>query len=287
VRNLQLTVELLEILKVFEAHGIPALAYKGPSLAQYVYGSLALRQFGDVDILLHARDVPAARTLLVERNYLSSPWRLLVPGAFRFEYQHSLVRQPDEVTVELHWRVAPRSVAAAVGMEELWSRREGVSLLGVTVPTITGGDLVMVLCIHGSKHLWKRLEWLCGVAEVVRSGSVDWDRVIERSARLGSGRMLRLGLSLAHELLDAPLPELVLHQVRADPQVPSLAATVRARLFSELVSTAPRSEAPHSYYLRAKERVYDKLRYLYYEPLTRTVRRTARYADRLFASSRP
>jgi hypothetical protein len=99
--------------------------------------------------------------------------------------------------------------------------------------------------------------------------------------------MLRLGLSLAHELLDAPLPDYVLQQVAADPSLPSLAATVRERLFGKTASTEARSKVPHAFYLRAKERVPDKLRYLCYQPLTRTVRMTAKYADRLFAGSRP
>jgi hypothetical protein len=285
--NLQLAAELLEILKLFEARGIPALPYKGPVLAQCLYGTLALRQIGDIDILLHEGDVAAARALLVDRNYQSSHWRLSVPGALRFEYQHKLKRKQGGVLVELHWTIAPRSVAAALGLNELWDRREGVSLLGATVQTITGGDLLLVLCIHGSKHLWRRLEWICGVAELLRSGSVDWDRLIERSTQLGSGRMLRLGLSLAHELLDAPLPDAVLRQVRADPHVPALAASARARLFGEPVGMGTQSRVPHSFYLRVKERAYDKLRYLYYEPLTRAVRRTSSLADRLFTSGRP
>ena len=40
--NLFLTRELLRILNVFENHGIPAIPYKGPTVAN-IYGNLGLR----------------------------------------------------------------------------------------------------------------------------------------------------------------------------------------------------------------------------------------------------
>src|SRR5262245_10666576 len=49
--NVFLTTELLKLLTLFEAHGIPAIPFKGPVLAASVYGNLSLRQFGDLDIL--------------------------------------------------------------------------------------------------------------------------------------------------------------------------------------------------------------------------------------------
>src|SRR5262249_32026760 len=52
LNNLYLTGELLKALNLWETHGIAAIAFKGPTLAASVYGSLALRQSGDLDILL-------------------------------------------------------------------------------------------------------------------------------------------------------------------------------------------------------------------------------------------
>jgi hypothetical protein len=61
-RNLFLTQELLKLLTLFKTNGISAIPYKGPVLAVAVYGNLALRQFGDLDILVHKRDVLRAKT---------------------------------------------------------------------------------------------------------------------------------------------------------------------------------------------------------------------------------
>ena len=63
--SLLLTGELLQLLKRFEAQGIPAIPFKGPALAYFLYGDPALRQFDDIDIFLHQEDFPAAKQLLL------------------------------------------------------------------------------------------------------------------------------------------------------------------------------------------------------------------------------
>ncbi len=56
IRNFELTKELLEILSLLEKSDVDALAFKGPVLAQQLYGDLALREFGDLDILVSPSD---------------------------------------------------------------------------------------------------------------------------------------------------------------------------------------------------------------------------------------
>ena len=60
---------LLKILELCETHHIDAVSYKGPILAQSIYGSLALRYFGDIDLLVHQRDVKALKDLLLDAGY--------------------------------------------------------------------------------------------------------------------------------------------------------------------------------------------------------------------------
>jgi hypothetical protein len=68
-RNLFLTQKLLELLQAFESHGIPAIPYKGPTLAALIYGDLALRQIGDLDILVREPDYEKARRLLISKHF--------------------------------------------------------------------------------------------------------------------------------------------------------------------------------------------------------------------------
>jgi hypothetical protein len=61
LRNMFLVRELSTLLSMLDAHGIPAIPYKGPVLATSVYGNLALRQFRDLDVLLRAQDAARAK----------------------------------------------------------------------------------------------------------------------------------------------------------------------------------------------------------------------------------
>jgi hypothetical protein len=59
-KNLRFTAELIRILNCLESHGIAAIPFKGPTLAESVYGNLALREFSDLDILVRQSDFPRA-----------------------------------------------------------------------------------------------------------------------------------------------------------------------------------------------------------------------------------
>src|SRR5256884_8595675 len=66
---LWLTREMLRIIECFDGHGIRALAYKGPALAEILYGNVASRQFADFDILVLPDDLPKVRACLADLDY--------------------------------------------------------------------------------------------------------------------------------------------------------------------------------------------------------------------------
>src|SRR3712207_8653927 len=47
---------------------------------------------------------------------------------------------------------------------------------------------LLILCVHGTKHIWGRLSWICDVAELLRTQpDMDWEYVLDRkSTRLNS-----------------------------------------------------------------------------------------------------
>ena len=71
LRNLSLTRELLRLLNLFEVQGIFAISYRGPALAAFACGNLALRQFADLDILVRKHDAPRAKEVFISAGYRS------------------------------------------------------------------------------------------------------------------------------------------------------------------------------------------------------------------------
>jgi len=275
LHNLFLTRELLKLLNVFGAHGIPAVPYKGPVLAASVYGNLALRQFIDLDIMVHRHDVLEAKELLALLGYrpqhqLTSAQEAALLG---LRGQYVFTRDDGESTVELHWEVTEH-FSFSLDTERLWRRLEQIPLGGEIIPTLSPEDTLLILCAHGSKHLWERLGWICDIAELIRvSKNLRWEQTMAQARALGSERMLLVGLFLASELLGSVLPEEVSERVHADPIVRSLARQVSEQLFRDANNLPGLFKGAyfHPLHLMMQERIPNKIRYCIRAATTQTV----------------
>jgi hypothetical protein len=272
VRNLSLTGELLRLLEAFEARGIPAVPYKGPALAISAYSNLALREFIDLDILVHRQDVARAKEVLASMGYRAR-YRLsrAQEEAFlRSKYEHPFTRDDGKVVVELHWELAERHFLS-FDNERLWERLEPISLAGKDIPTFSPEDTLLILCVHGAQHAWERLGWVCDVAELIhaRQEEMGWENIMAQASALGGERMLLLGLYLASDLLGVALPERVAQRVQADSTAKALAEWTSEQHFRE-TSTRPAellegykgAPAFHTLHLRVKESLREKIRYV-------------------------
>jgi hypothetical protein len=235
-RNLFDTRELLKLLAAMDQHGIRAVPYKGPVLAARAYGDVALRTFIDLDILVHERDILRAKELLLARGFETLKTELSreqEEARLRTRDQKDIVfLHPDlSIRVELHWRIASL-FHFAVDNNLLWSRLETITLGGSEVSVIDAADMLLILCVHGAKHSFKRLQWICDIAELIRANpNLDWDHVVDQASKARSIRMLHLGLLLASGLLGAKIPRELMLKIEADAEVKSIAARILTLLF--------------------------------------------------------
>ena len=261
-RNLFLTAELFRVMDTLSANGIPSIPYKGPVLASVVYGDLSLRQFADLDLIVPADDVVKARALLVARGY--RPERQIpdqqLRASIQAEQDITLLHDGLGINLEIHWGVSTERDPIHIRPEWLWRDLATCTIAGRSVRTFTREDLLLILCIHGAKHRWERLAWLCDIAEIVRSRTtLDWDRAVENAALMGAKRILFLGLSLAGELLGAEPPVHVRKAIEVDPVVKVLANQVKDWLFIEDPVALDLGER-EQFFMRLRERRADRLR---------------------------
>ncbi|HEX5734934.1 MAG TPA: nucleotidyltransferase family protein [Blastocatellia bacterium] len=260
-RNLFLTARLLEILDLFERNGIQAIPYKGPVLAASVYGNLSLREFCDLDILVRRREVERASRLLPSLGYRLdlelTDWQ---QSSYIDDYcEHQFRHRVNETLVELQWAIVPPYFRIPLEYEGLWERAVSVEVAGRNVPALCPEDLLLVLCIHGGKHQWETLEWVCGVAELIRvHKEIDWARVVEHSIEIHARRVLFLGLSLAARLAGAPIPRWLWRRVEDDVAVRRLTHQVYRDLFSEAEQPAALFQRS-LFHLKSKERWEDRV----------------------------
>jgi hypothetical protein len=228
-RNLLFTGELLRLLENFRDNGIPIAAFKGPVLAEAVYGDLSLREFVDLDIFIHEEDTCRAEQVLNSTGY-----QCHIPGkeyrtAFFAYYGQQPFRGRTGVLVDLHWRLASKNIALPIDSNAAWGRLRELTVAGRTIPTLAPEDLAPFLAAHGTMHGWGSLIWVCDFAELLRKHrDIDWHAIFERAQRARSSRPLLLAILLASTLLDAPAPAELLTKAQVNSTVTALAS--RAQL---------------------------------------------------------
>jgi Uncharacterised nucleotidyltransferase len=266
-RNLFLTAELLTLLKLFQEAQIRALPLKGPVLAAVAYGNPLLRHFGDLDILMPREDILKAKEILVRRGY-QPKYKLTYSeeaAYLRSHHDYKFVNTTDGVAIDIQWGITQWSFAFPIAFEDVWKRHEEVSLVGATARNLSLEDSLLILCVHGAKHRWEQLRWICDIAELVKTHQerIEWERLMEQARARGGARIVLLGLFLAHHLFNTVLPEHIVRRIHDDPQMKFLVHDVNESLFgdpSRLVSFY--QERPF-FYLRARERVRDKVALLW------------------------
>ena len=235
MRNLVLTAELFTILNLFRSEGISAIPYKGPVLAAQAYGDVALRDFEDLDIILRQRDMAKANEIMTSLGYRPKyPWILsaeatasLVPGEYNYR------DEPRRMMIELHTERTLRHFPLPPDLDDLASRLVPVSVGGRDLLTFSPDDMLLLLCIHGSKDFWERLSWIADVAEFVQAyPALNWDVCLRRAQSWRAQRMLNVGLALAVRFFNPQLPLEISSRVRADSAAQSVASQVERRLLA-------------------------------------------------------
>jgi hypothetical protein len=254
-RNLFLTGRLVELMRLLATHDIRAIAYKGPAIAAVAYGNINLRQFWDLDVLVDPRDYYRARDLLISR------------GGYRLRenwgWECSLIDGTGIVFVDLHRYIAPDVWPGSLWFDRLWMRRAHTASAG-GLQTLSAEDMLVVLTVQLRKDAQElRLSKVCDIAELLRvRPTLDWDAVSAAARRLGCERALSFALTIARELLGAPVDAAVMRW-GGNPQMKPLIEYVCHRLFADAPTrmSPPMSHARFRFQIR--ERWRDRFYYLY------------------------
>lgn len=254
LERLTLLTELTQVTHLLRSHGIPILAYKGPALAQVAYGSIKLRSFDDLDLLVAPQHRHQAIALLEVNGYkrklsprLPQASPMLPPRLQRkleameaSKFEMTLLPLRATGVIDLHWAINAPDEFLPLDLEGIWARRVPVAgLSGIEAPCRE--DLILCLCVHGVKHLWHRMEWIASVWSLLQSGGgkpLDWSIIEQATATLENQRILHLGLRLALDLglagaspeqrtgVESLIPAHVLRAISADIVVSRLSRQV-------------------------------------------------------------
>ena len=260
----RLTRDLVRVLEHVESRGIPALAYKGPTLAAILCGDFTQRQYSDLDLLVHPSDVQISKSALSELGY--KPGRSLTPrqeeSYIRSGYEYVFDLPDARNVLELKWRILPHFYSIEFDVSGLFDRSVFVEVSGHSMRTLCPEDLLLVLCVHAAKHAWSELSLLWDVSRLIQSQPMNWSRVREQAALLGICRIVDINLALAHSLLGTVLPA----STEAPVAMEKAPVPLMRRMLSAVSQGQQLDTESVSYFrlmLNLRERLRDRVRFLW------------------------
>ena len=266
-RNLFLTGRLIEILNLFNHNNIFAVPFKGPVLSEWLYGDIALRQFSDLDILIHPNDAIKARNVLLANDYQPEiklddkqfPVYLKTKDAFTF------FRNKNNVFVDLHWGLKVRNSSFPIHPDYADIHLKPVMIEGHQVHSLPIEETLLYLCIHGALHCWNSLGWICCLAELIQSNpNLNYERVAQMVRKAKYERIFSLGLFLTRDLLGVEPPQNIDKYISKDPKIKSLAMEVYKNLFSKngKPSNTKISDKFSSFHIKARDSYIEKIHHI-------------------------
>jgi len=206
-RNMGLYHELGKVLGLLRHASIPVIVLKGVHLAALVYGNIALRPMGDVDVLVHKDDLMRVEAALLGMGYAPAECHRQIAS----DNHHFVYRLPNrELFVEVHWDFLPSMYRVKIDIDGQWERSRQAIIAGVEVSVLCPDDLLLCLCLHCSKHLFDMgLRPLYDIFETIRfcGKEINWEQVHLRSEQWGQAKCVYLTFRLARELCGASVPD--------------------------------------------------------------------------------
>jgi hypothetical protein len=167
------TSQLLLLNRLFREQQIDLRIFKGIPLAITAFQNPALRDAGDIDLLVAEKDIFRAGEILRVEGYVRlDPQARLTRRRLRsymahqkdFSYGHPL----SDLIIDLHWRLFRNPfLPANAGLSdvgEAW-----VDLGSERIATLPAPRLLLYLCVHGALDGWLRLKWLTDIGALMRA----------------------------------------------------------------------------------------------------------------------
>ena len=233
-KNLSMTGELIKILELLDNHGINAIPYKGPILADLAYGNLAMREFDDIDILINKSDALILKNLMLNNGYkLDIPIKIKDTLYLNIDSEYRFFNKNNTIRTEINWNFEGIFFSFPFNPGFLFNDLKMYNFNGYKIKIFSPVNHLLILCIHSAKHDWKRLSWICDISEFLKHNkNINWDEVFEKAEKLSIKRLVIINLILANDLFQWEVPDKMLKEIKSDNIAIKLSNEVKCRIFN-------------------------------------------------------
>ncbi|MBF0433089.1 MAG: nucleotidyltransferase family protein [Fibrobacteria bacterium] len=266
--------ELERILKLFAQEGINVIPYKGPLLGEEIYKNALLRVCNDLDFIIDQKDLSKIKILLSQEEYEPAMDLNLVQERAYAKSENVFVfySEKKQQVLEFQWRLMPRLHNIKLDIQMLKPRSRQITHWDTQFPFLSPEDLFSSLCLHAYKHEWLELRLFMDLAQTISTyPGLNWSKVEEQSIKLGYQRVLCISLVMLNVLFNAVIPEEIIHLIDSDISARKIAEERLRKLLQKNEVVGDDLIQSTRLVLRTKERVFDKLHYLFYLLITTTI----------------
>ena len=207
--NMLMSSELLRVTKLFDAQQIPVTSFKGPTLSLMIHKDITLRQYSDLDLLIDETYLYEAAEILIKNGYQTDidlkflKNKQFILAAKDLPFTHPL----SQVKIELHWKLFDPKFA--IKSNDFFKLTQDIQLYNSNITTFDTTNLLVYLCMHGSKHYWERIEWIVDIDRLTREYEIEWEVFQTQVEQLEIKTLVYVGLCISSELFDTPIPHFI------------------------------------------------------------------------------
>ena len=234
-KNLLYLGELFAILKILKSENICAIPYKGPVLAATAYGNLGLREFVDIDIFVSKKDIIKTRQVLISNGYeINKQIKGFKEKIYiNTQRDYQFYNPTNDINIEIHWNFIGMSFTYPSDLFSNPKNLKNIKINNRNVLSLSSEDMLIILCIHASGHLWERLSWICDISEFIQNEYINWQCLIEKCEKLGFKRILQINIKLAIDILGLKLSEQTINEIQMDNyQVKKICKDIKENLLN-------------------------------------------------------
>jgi len=253
---------LSKLLTLLKEEDIPVIVLKGAHLAEIVYGNVALRNMGDIDLLAQKKDLVRIQEKFIEKGYGTTN-RIPLEKQCR-ERQHLETFYMDQgLAVEVHWTIERPTSPFRIDEDGLWERCKLVGLASCEARVLSPEDLLLHLCLHTAFHhsFAGALRSFFDISKTIRHylDEINWKEFLSRAEEWRARNLVTLTLHLTRRLLGTSIPDEVFGRMRFDPLMRWLSFRLERQFLRD--GTIGKS-SKHMLHFKMREGFGDKYHYL-------------------------
>lgn len=265
-RNQAMTKDLCVLLTALDKAGLDAIPFKGPLLAETLYGDLKLRRFRDLDFLIREAQIDDVMEVLADLgfNTKTDRTRRQEIGFRKYAGEYILFGKDHPAPVEPHWAFAPSTFGVDLDYDGIFERSMAGEISGQTLRVLAPADALISLCLHGSKERWARLQWLVDISEFLnKNNGLDWPSVLGQARDVGALRMVLLAVVLCERNLGYCPPSKLAAVVRRDPSCAQIAQRIEANWVRDPARLSRSIYKLDPLLMAMRERSHDVAKYIF------------------------